>query len=299
MGSSGKQAGILISTILLAITGADAQQLPLPRRVLSLAPGFYESVEEKVVPPEIPKASGTVLIVYRTSEQGRVLDAMAVNGPALLRQAAVDAVKQWKLKPHSANGQPLQVHSAVILNFSRSPVSIEMPKPMTAEQISPELHAKCLSGILNNDSLSVDLCRQQLSEVEHNGGGTPMNRLAAHDEYGLALLLFAHQPKEALEQFKLAVQFAPQGLKQTDAEWAYVYWHRARAEQLTGYIAQALEDFETAENSMHDAAGMIGDERMSGYYQRLLQTLLQEHAAVLDNDNRHPEVQRVLDKFQK
>ena len=40
------------------------------------------------------------------------------RGEALLRDAAVTAVKQWKYKPMVANGQPVRVQTTVTVNFS-------------------------------------------------------------------------------------------------------------------------------------------------------------------------------------
>jgi protein TonB len=41
-----------------------------------------------------------------------------VSGPALLRQAALDAVKQWRYRPYMLNGQPVEVETAVEVNFT-------------------------------------------------------------------------------------------------------------------------------------------------------------------------------------
>jgi len=41
-----------------------------------------------------------------------------VEGPALLRQAAVDAVKQWRYRPYSLNGQPVEVETTVDVQFT-------------------------------------------------------------------------------------------------------------------------------------------------------------------------------------
>jgi protein TonB len=40
-----------------------------------------------------------------------------VSGPALLRQAALDAVKQWLYRPYLLNGQPVEVETAVSVEF--------------------------------------------------------------------------------------------------------------------------------------------------------------------------------------
>ena len=39
------------------------------------------------------------------------------SGPAMLAQAAADAVKQWVYQPFLLNGQPVTVQTTAIVNF--------------------------------------------------------------------------------------------------------------------------------------------------------------------------------------
>ena len=53
--------------------------------------------------PEIARnshVSGIVTVVITITPQGTVADAHATNGPALLRQPAVNAVRSWRFKPY-------------------------------------------------------------------------------------------------------------------------------------------------------------------------------------------------------
>jgi protein TonB len=52
------------------------------------------------------------------SKEGNVDSVTEVSGDPQLRDSAVAAVKQWKYKPVVVNGQPVQVKSAVTVNFS-------------------------------------------------------------------------------------------------------------------------------------------------------------------------------------
>ena len=42
----------------------------------------------------------------------------AIQGPAILQQAAVDAVKTWKYKPWLLNGEPAEVMTQVNVIFT-------------------------------------------------------------------------------------------------------------------------------------------------------------------------------------
>jgi len=210
----------------------------------------------------------------------------------------MDAIGQWKFKPSSVNGQPIQMGSAVLVDFSRNPAVVQVPKPMTAAQISPGFQFKCFDGLLHQDSTSVGICRQQLDAISHDSHSTSMDRFTALDQYGLVLLEYTHESQKAAEQFSQAIALAPERLKSSDAEWAYVYWHRAAAEQQLGNYADAEKDFGVAENSLHDAEKAIGNEKMAAYYHSLLKDIMKQHVALLENEKKHDEEQRLLAKFE-
>jgi periplasmic protein TonB len=52
---------------------------------------------------------------------GIVVKVDAVSGPGILRQPAIDAVKQWTYRKYMVNGQPAQVETTVTVNFSLQP----------------------------------------------------------------------------------------------------------------------------------------------------------------------------------
>ena len=51
-------------------------------------------------------------------KDGSVQDVIALQGPPMLTQAAVDAVKQWRYKPYTLNGEPVEAETRVYLNFT-------------------------------------------------------------------------------------------------------------------------------------------------------------------------------------
>jgi protein TonB len=48
---------------------------------------------------------------------GHVSSMHVVSGPALLHQAAMDALRQWKYQPATLDGKPVPMHLAVTLQF--------------------------------------------------------------------------------------------------------------------------------------------------------------------------------------
>jgi len=71
-------------------------------------------------PPEAraQEIEGTVRLHVLIGKDGRVSEVEVVDGPKLLRQAAVDAVKQWRYTPTLLGGQPVSVDTYVNVVFS-------------------------------------------------------------------------------------------------------------------------------------------------------------------------------------
>jgi TonB family protein len=80
-------------------------------------------VLSKVQPvyPELAKSarvSGIVHLAVVIAPDGTVQEIKAIDGPALLIAAAMDAVKQWVYRPTLLNGQPTSVETTVDVNFT-------------------------------------------------------------------------------------------------------------------------------------------------------------------------------------
>jgi len=73
-------------------------------------------------PPEAGRAriEGTVVLLAVIGTDGSVKDVRLESGLPLLAQAAIDAVKQWRYKPYTVNGEPVEVDSQITINFTLS-----------------------------------------------------------------------------------------------------------------------------------------------------------------------------------
>ena len=70
--------------------------------------------------PPIARAGhveGDVIVDAVIDEQGNVVQAHTISGPALLIGAALQAVSQWKYQPTILNGQPVSVAMHVTVEF--------------------------------------------------------------------------------------------------------------------------------------------------------------------------------------
>jgi TonB family protein len=76
------------------------------------------------VPAVYPQAAvalrveGVVTLQVRIDKAGKVVDLQPVSGPKQLIQPAIDAVKQYRYKPYSLMGQPVEVETQVLVDFS-------------------------------------------------------------------------------------------------------------------------------------------------------------------------------------
>ncbi len=79
---------------------------------------IYKVIPTYPVVAQAIRASGTVLLQATISRTGAIENLRVVEGPAMLRQAALDAVRQWRYRPYMLNGQPVEVETTVEVNFT-------------------------------------------------------------------------------------------------------------------------------------------------------------------------------------
>src|SRR5262245_19014293 len=78
---------------------------------------------KKVQPPYPPiakaaRASGPVQAQITISETGEVIEASVISGHPLLRDAALQAARQWLFKPTELSGVPVKVQGILTFNFT-------------------------------------------------------------------------------------------------------------------------------------------------------------------------------------
>ncbi|MBP6820183.1 MAG: energy transducer TonB [Acidobacteria bacterium] len=96
---------------------------PVPKKINVSGGVLQGSAIRKPAPayPPIAKAaraSGAVQVQVTISEDGRVIDAQVVSGHPLLRDAALQAARQWTFKPTELSGVPVKVQGVLTFNFT-------------------------------------------------------------------------------------------------------------------------------------------------------------------------------------
>jgi TonB family protein len=113
-GVTGGDAGTL--NILASKDKQPAAPVPIggevkqARLLSSVAPQYPQMARNQ-------RLSGDVKVDALVDANGRVTAMKVISGPALLHQAAMDALRQWKYEPATLNGRPMAVHLTVTVQF--------------------------------------------------------------------------------------------------------------------------------------------------------------------------------------
>ena len=85
-----------------------------------VAVGMLLQKTQPVYPPiaKAARVSGTVVLQATISKTGAIENLRVVSGPAMLQQAALDAVRSWRYMPYLLNNEPVEVETTVNVIFT-------------------------------------------------------------------------------------------------------------------------------------------------------------------------------------
>ena len=96
---------------------------PKPTEPLRVGGSVMEAKLINQTKPEYPQiakmahVSGTVVLHAIIAEDGTIQQLTFISGPALLRQSAMSAVRQWRYQPTTLNGQAVKVDTTISVVF--------------------------------------------------------------------------------------------------------------------------------------------------------------------------------------
>ena len=81
--------------------------------------GFLVHEVKPNYPPLARQAriQGTVLLQAVIGRDGSIENLRVVSGHPMLAPAAIEAVRQWRYRPYTLNGTPVQVQTEITVNF--------------------------------------------------------------------------------------------------------------------------------------------------------------------------------------
>lgn len=102
----------------------DSEPPPAPRTILKPMSGGVLNGKALNLPsptyPEIAqhmRAVGTVEVEVVVDENGKVISARAISGPAILREVSVQAANRARFSPTKLSGQPVKIVGKILYNF--------------------------------------------------------------------------------------------------------------------------------------------------------------------------------------
>lgn len=192
----------------------------------------------------------------------------------------------------SDHGQPASTAQA-----STTSSSNQLEPPMTDEEKANELSeqvgklmVKCVNLLTAQDPASLDYCKQQRDLAEqYPPRQRVVDKMLAHDEYGIALAAFDHQ-RDALVEFDEEIALLPKAVKPGTVEWSTAYWHRAMAHSQLGEYSLADRDYRAAEESLRKHEREQGDQHPG----TKMKMVLRQHAMVLRQEGKPDAAQKLL-----
>lgn len=97
---------------------------PAPKRPLAISSGVATGQLLSPIRPVYPaiakqaRIQGTVMLEATISRQGSIENLQVIEGPPMLRQAAIDAVALARYRPFLLNGEPVEVQTTIRVIFS-------------------------------------------------------------------------------------------------------------------------------------------------------------------------------------
>jgi TonB family protein len=93
---------------------AHVQLSPATAQVVSRVDPSYPLLAKQM------KVQGAVILEALISRTGSIQDIQVLSGPAILSEAAREAVKQWHFKPYYQGGRPVETEARITVNFTIS-----------------------------------------------------------------------------------------------------------------------------------------------------------------------------------
>ena len=109
---------------LTGLMSSSAPALPkAPLTTIRVSQGVSQGLLIKRVNPVYPHAAlaihvqGAVQIEATVNKEGMVVNPKVLSGDAVLAQAAIEAVRQWRYKPYYLDGEPVEIKTQITVKF--------------------------------------------------------------------------------------------------------------------------------------------------------------------------------------
>jgi periplasmic protein TonB len=121
-GVPGGQAGGVLGSLINSANHTAPAPAEIPKRIrvsTGVAVGLLQTKVEPVYPFIALRAriQGTVQLRAVISKDGTIENLQLIECHPMLVEAAINAVRQWKYRPYTLSGEPVEVETTVFVNF--------------------------------------------------------------------------------------------------------------------------------------------------------------------------------------
>lgn len=131
-----------------------------------------------IYPPDARAAhvEGTVIMHAIIGKEGTIRNPSVVSGPEMLRDSAIEAVRQWTYRPYLLNGEPVEVDTTITVNYLMSPSPAPPPPPLPPGRV--RVSAGVMAGQIIN---KVNPVFPEQAREDHIQGGVVMHAIIGKD----------------------------------------------------------------------------------------------------------------------
>jgi periplasmic protein TonB len=121
---SGSVPGGTANSVIGVARDIPVAQPKVAGQQIKVSSGVAQGLLIRQVAPRYPaqarqaRIQGTVVLQAVIGKDGSVQNVHALRGPLPLIQSAVDAVKQWRYKPYTLDGEPVQAETQISVKFT-------------------------------------------------------------------------------------------------------------------------------------------------------------------------------------
>jgi TonB family protein len=235
-------SSLSLSSVVQARSGQDSGP-----KIIRKAGGVLQGEATYRVAPAYPplakaaRISGTVIVEVLIDVTGNVESARALSGHPLLKDAAVNAARQWTFAPTSLSGTPVKVVGTISFAFqaedsderSKGEKRIEAARQaVEADPYSAQTHFDLGEAYYDNDRLEEAIkAYEQALQLKPDYLGAYREIAEAYKQ--------TKRFDEAIRIYKKALEYFPRSIEMLDRlAWAYV--KLGKMEEAERYLTEAV-----------------------------------------------------------
>jgi TonB family protein len=298
---------MLFRTLLFSSLVASAHFAAISQEPVKLEPdAISQLIDHRVEPsyPPIAKAahvSGTVVFDVVIGPTGRLDSERVVSGPAMLQQAAINALKQWTFHPYEQKGSAVPVSGKVLIDFGLGKRTEAAKKDEEIAERYFEASDECHKAIAKQDNSpeAGAICKKAADITDEFATGGRFIEKRSSYVYAAWALANCKDFKTALPYANKAVAIVQLGHDDNSGKSA-AYGIRGIVEGDLDDLPAADHDLTIAEEDQRKALAWANEVNFEhkDSYKASLAMYLRLHSKLLLALNRPDEAKKKLDEME-